>query len=380
VLKPKNTHASMILLIVLIFVAVAACGGGGAGTTTTEAPAGTTTTEAMAAGCTPGQVDGDLAFYNWSEYIDPDLVTAFENQYGVSVIQSFYESNEAMLAQIQAGVVYDLIVPSDYMVGIMIDDGELMKLDTAALTNLGNLDPQFTNMPFDPTSEYSVPYQWGTTGLGVDLAVVGEDFPHSWGLIFDPTENNGYQVSMLNDPREAIGAALKYLGYSLNSTSLDELQQAADLIKASKDHIVKFDSDQYTDDLINGEVSVSHGYNGNFFTAFDAADNPDQYEYFMPEEGGTVWVDNMAVPANADHPCTAFAFINFLLDAQNGAQLTNYNYYASPNAAAKQYILPEILDDPAIYPDDQTMQRLEFIEDTGDFEINYTDYFTQAKS
>jgi spermidine/putrescine-binding protein len=379
-LKPRTTHVFTTLLVVLLMVVMSACGST-AETTTTEAPMETTTTTAAAAmGCSPGQVDGDLNFYNWSEYIDPELVSAFEDEYGVSVIQTYYESNEAMLAQIQAGVVYDLIVPSDYMVGIMISDGELMKLDKAALTNLGNLDPQFTNMPFDPTGDYSVPYQWGTTGLGVDLAVVGENHPYSWGIIFDPTMNQGHQVSMLNDARETMGAALKYLGYSLNSTSLDQLQEAADLIRSAKDVIVKFDSDQYTDDLINGEVSVSHGYNGNFFTAFDATDNPDQYEYFMPEEGGTVWVDNMAIPADADHPCTAHTFINFLLDAQNGAQLTNYNWYASPNAAAKEYIDPEILDDTAIYPDAETMKRLEFIEDTGDFEINYTDYFTQAKS
>jgi spermidine/putrescine-binding protein len=376
-LKPKTTHVVMTLVVVLLMVVMSACGST-AETTTTQAQ--TTTTTAAAMGCSPGQVDGDLNFYNWSDYIDPDLITAFQDQYGVTVTQDFYESNEEMLAKIQAGVHYDLIVPSDYMVGIMIDDGELMKLDEAALTNLGNVDPEFVNMPFDPTSEYSVPYQWGTTGLGVDLAVVGEDHPYSWGIVFDPALNQGYQVSMLNDAREVMGAALKYLGYSLNSTSLDELQQASDLIKSAKDVIVKFDSDTYDSDLVNGEVSIAHGYNGNFFTAFDAADNPDQFEYFMPEEGGTIWVDNMAVPANVDHPCTAFTFINFLLDAQNGAQLTNYNWYASPNAAAKEYIDPEILGDTAIYPDDETMKRLEFIEDTGDFEINYTDYFEQAKS
>lgn len=350
------------------------------GTTTTESGGADTTTTAAMAACAADQTDGDLSFYNWSEYIDPELITEFESTYGVDVVETFYESNEAMLAQIQAGVVYDLIVPSDYMISIMVKDGLLYSLDKDAIPNLANVDPQFVNPPFDPTSEFSVPYQWGTTGLGVDLAVVGEDFEESWGLIFDPAMNAGMPVSMLNDARETMGAALKYLGYSLNSTSETELQEAADLISAARDSIVKFDSDQYTDDLVNGEVAISHGYNGNFFLTFDEIDGWDDYYYFMPQEGGTVWVDNMAIPTEAEHPCTAHTFINFILDAEKGAQLTNWNFYASPNVAAMEFIDPEILEDTAIFPDDATMERLEFIEDTGTFELQFQDFFTQAKS
>lgn len=369
------------ILLVLLMLFAAACGDGDSDTTAAGGDGGTTeTTAPTASACEADQVDGDLAFYNWSEYIDPDLITEFEETFGVDVVETFYESNEAMLAQIQAGVVYDLIVPSDYMISIMIEDGLLYELDKEALTNLGNLDPQFVNPPYDPTSSYSVAYQWGTTGLGVDLAVVGEDFEESWGLVFDPDLNQGMPVSLLNDPRETMGAALKYLGYSLNSTSEEELQEAVDLIKAASDSILKYDSDQYTDDLVNGEVAISHGYNGNFFLTFDEIDGWDDYYYFMPIEGGTVWTDNMAIPVDAEHPCTAHTFINFLLDAEKGAQLTNWNFYASPNAAAMEFIDPEILEDTAIFPDDETMQRLEFIENTGDFEINFTDYFTQAKS
>jgi spermidine/putrescine-binding protein len=384
-----NRHSlrSLWSLLAATALVVAACGGdggdaGGGGATT--AAGGTAEPPA----CEPGQTDGDLNLYNWTEYIDPELLTAFEEEAGVAVSETFYDSNETMLAQIQTGAVYDLIVPSDYMISIMITDGLLLPLQHDAIPNIENLGESaqavadFRSPPYDPELAYSVAYQWGTTGLGVDTEVVGTDFPASWGLVFDQTVTEPYagQISLLNDARETLGAALKYLGYSLNSESQEEVDAAAALISDNIDRITKFDSDLYTDDLINGEVAVSHGYSGNFFTAFAAADNPDRYAYVIPEEGATLWVDNMAIPAAAEHPCTAHTFINFLLDPERGAQLTNWTYYASPNGAAAEFILPEILDDPAIYPPSDIRDRLEAIENTGDFEIAYTDAFAAARS
>lgn len=371
---------AMLACLALVLVA---CGGTTADTTTTSGGGSETTappdTGAMAS-CAVDQTDGDLNLYNWSDYIDPDLVTAFQDKYNVEVIETYYDSNETMLAQIQAGVVYDMIVPSDYMVAIMIEDGLLMPLNLDAIPNVKNLGSEFQNMPYDPDGAYSVPYQWGTTGLGVNLSVVGEDYQPSWALAFDPDATAAYPggVSLLNDARETIGAALKFLGYSLNDTDESHLQEAADVVAAA--NVTTFDSDQYPDNLVNGEVAVSHGYSGNFFTAFDASDNPDNWAYVIPEEGATLWTDNMSITYNSEHPCTAHTFINFIMDAHNGAQLTNWTYYASPNEAAKEFIDSEILDDPAIYPDEATFAKLEPIRDTGDFEINYTDYFNIAKS
>ncbi len=384
-----------LVLLAALAMVVVACGGsttsettaggspattGGGGSETTAAPGSTMTSTPSGGGSAVDQTDGDLNFYNWSDYIDPDLVTAFEDQYGVNVVEDFYDSNETMLAQIQAGVNYDLIVPSDYMVNVMIGEDLLLPLQKDAIPNLANLDPKFTNLPYDPEGAYSVPYQWGTTGIGVDLSVVGENFDPSWALVLDADTTKNYPggVSLLNDARETMGAALKYLGYSLNETSDDALQAAADVI--AKDNVTVFDSDTFGDNLVNGEVSVAHGYSGDFFTAFDGADNPDNFEYIIPKEGATLWTDNMAVTANAEHPCTAQTFINFIMDAHNGAQLTNWTYYASPNGAAKEFIDPEVLDDPAIYPDEATFEKLEAIHDTGDAEIKFTDYFNQAKS
>ncbi|MGF1618887.1 MAG: spermidine/putrescine ABC transporter substrate-binding protein [Acidimicrobiia bacterium] len=374
----KRMTRALSLLAVLAMV-LAACGDSDQESTTTAAD---TPDDGPTTACAVDEVDGDLSFYNWSEYIDPDLIAAFEEQYEVDVVEDFYDSNEAMLAQLQAGAVYDLIVPSDYMVGIMIEEGLLRSLDKDALPNLSNLDPDFVNPPYDSTGEYSVAYQWGTTGLGVNLSIVGEDFEPSWALVFDTslTDNYAGGVSLLNDPRETLGAALKYLGYSLNTTNEAELQEAADVIAEAKANITAFDSDQYAANLVNGETAVGHGYSGGFFSAFAATDDLDNWVYVVPEEGGTVWIDNMAIPAVADSPCTAQTFINFLLDAENGAALTNWNYYASPNAAAEEFIDEEVLSDETIYPSEELREKLEIITDTGDFEINFNDFYQQARN
>ncbi len=354
----------------------AACGSSSEGAADDDSSDGSSTT------CEAGATDGDLALYNWSEYLDPELVTKFETDNGVTVTEDFYDSNEAMQPIISAGNSgYDVIVPSDYMVSILIENGDVQLLQKDAIPNLANLSSEFASgLPYDPSGDYSAPYQWGTTGLGVDLAVTGPDVPHTWGLVFDPALRAEYglddKITLLNDPRETLGAALKYLGYSLNTTSEDELNEAKALVSEATGSLLAFDSDQYDELLGTGDSSVAHGYSGNFLVQFDSADDPDQYTYFVPDEGGTRWVDNMAVVKDAPHPCTAHAFINFLLDAENGAALTNWNYYASPNAASEEFIDPDVLSDPIVYPQDQS--KLEFISDTGDFEINYSDAFIEA--
>jgi len=388
-----TTRRVGIALVTVAALTAAACGGDDDTSAPAPAPAEEPAAEPAdepapapaeePSGCAVGEVDGDLNLYNWSEYIDPDLKDAFAAEYGVAVNESNYDSNEAMQPIISAGNSgYDVIVPSDYMVSIMIESGDLMALDKAAIPNLANLSPEFASgLPYDPAGDYSVPYQWGTTGLAVDLAIAGDDVPETWGLVFDTdlAEQYGFvgATTLLNDPRETLGAALKYLGYSLNTTDEAQLDEAKQLVAEATERIAAFESDQYDELLATGQTALAHGYSGNFLVQFDEADDPDQYTYFVPEEGGTRWVDNMAVVIDAPHPCTAHTFINFILDAENGAALTNWNYYASPNAASEPLIDPEILEDPIVYPTDRSM--LEFIADTGDFEINFSDAFIEAK-
>lgn len=343
--------------------------------------------------CEVGEVDGDLNFYNWSEYIPfgaaaddaevEDLIAKFEDQFGVSVTQTFFDSNETMLNQVEAGgAPYDLVVPSDYMVATMIDAELAVPLAKDAIPNLSNLDSKFTGLPFDPDGDYSVPYQWGTTGIGFSYEVVEDAADLTWGLIFDPELSADFagQISLLNDERETLGAALRYLGYSVNTESEEELAEASALVKDAVDRIATFDSDAFEDLLVSGETVIAHGWNGDFFGAYDEQDLWEDYGYGIPVEGGISWVDNMVIPTTAEHPCTATTFINFIMDAENGATLTNYNFYASPNAAAEDMIFEEILEDPAIYPPPEVLDNLEFIADVGEFATNYADAFTEAKN
>jgi spermidine/putrescine-binding protein len=396
------------MFAVLALVA-AACGGDSDDTTASTAPGATDTTQATetteapatgaqakADACAVDETDGELYLYNWTGYIPTgslaeefevkDLVAGFEEEYGVEVTLTQYDSNEVMLAQIDAGVGYDVVVPSDYMVSQMRQADLLVKLNQSAIPNMANVDDLFSDPPYDPGNQFSAPYQWGTTGIGYLYDAIDDTDGISWGVIFDPVlsePNTGY-ISLLDDERETMGSALKYLGYSLNTTNPDEVDEAAALISATKDRLAAFNSSGYWTLLTTGETVVAQGWNGDFLGEFDSisTDDYDAYEdygYAIPVEGSAAWVDTMAIPATAEHPCTAHAFVNYMLDAENGGELTNYNYYASPNAAAAEFIYPEILEDPSIYPLPETMAILEFFEDLGDFNTYYADAFSAAK-
>ncbi|MEM8924031.1 MAG: spermidine/putrescine ABC transporter substrate-binding protein [Actinomycetota bacterium] len=334
-----------------------------------------------AASCEVGATDGDLAIYNWAEYIDEEQLAAFGEEFGVTVTMDVYDSNEAMQPIIAAGNSgYSLIVPSDYMVAILIAGEDIQKLDKDALPNLSNVSADFSDLIYDPEGDYSVPYQWGTTGLSVDTEVVGTDFPRSWSIVFDPAIADAYsgQISLLNDPRETLGAALKYLGYSLNTTDQGELDEAKELVASTRDRLAAFNTDSADELLTTGETAIAHGYSGDMFTQFLGTDDPSRYVYFVPEEGGTRWIDNMAIPFDAPSTCTAHTFINWLLDGEQGATLSNWNYYGTPNDAALDGLEPELfefIESPEVAPVDV----LESIQDTGEFEVNFSDAFIEAK-
>ncbi len=375
----------LLMVIMVLALVGAACGDDDA-----------SGTQALADACTLGETDGDLNLYNWTDYIPTgsiaedagviDMLAAFEEDFGVNVVLTEYDSNETMLAQIEAGVGYDVVVPSDYMVSIMRGADLLIKLNPDTVPNLSNIAAEFTNLNYDLGNQYSVPYQWGTTGIGYLYGSIDDENGVSWGVIFDPDQadvNTGF-ISLLDDERETMGAALIYLGYSINSTSEAEVDEAADLISATRGRLAAFSSVGYADLLTSGEFVVSQGWNGDFLYAYDTAstDDYDAYEdfgYAIPVEGAAAWVDKIAIPSTVEHPCSAQTFINFMLDAFIGGELTNYNYYASPNGAAEEFIYPEILEDPAIYPPQDVLDRLEFFEDLGDFGTYYADAYSGAK-
>jgi len=335
------------------------------------------TISACAGGGGEQELAEELHIYNWSEYIDPEVYDAFEAEYGVKVIEDTFSSNEELLAKIQAGAAgYDLIVPSDYMVEIMIGEDLLAEINHDNITNLGNLSELFSNPPYDPGLVYCVPYQWGTTGIGYNSDEVE---PDSWAYIFDPEMASEYagQITMLNDSRESIGAALKYLGYSLNTTDEAQLEEAKQVLIDAKPNLFSYDSDQFEDLIASDEVVYGHGWSGDYFAA---AAEDERIWYIIPEEGGVVWADNLCIPKTSKNAYTAEVFINYILQPEVAAQITNFTWYGSPVEAANEFIDPEILEEPAIYPPPEVMARLEWIEDVGEATPIYERIWTEVKA
>ena len=345
-------------LLALLVVAVACGGGDGGG---------------------EQELAEELHVYNWSEYIDPEIYEDFEEEFGVKVIEDTFASNEDLLAKLQAGATgYDLIVPSDYMVAIMVELDLLSEINYDNIPNFENIDDTFRDPPYDPGNVFSVPYQWGTTGIGYN-ADLFEDPPNSWAYLFDPAMASEYagRISMLNDSREVLGAALKYLGYSVNSTSEQELEEAKQLLIQQKEWVAAYDSDGFEDLLAAGEVDIGHGWSGDYFAA---AEEAESVWYIIPEEGGVIWTDNLAIPKTAPSQYTAEVFIDYLLRPEVGAKITNYTWYGSPNKASTEFIDAEILEEPAIYPPDEVMEMLEFLRDVGESTALYDRIWTELKT
>ncbi|MGD1993837.1 MAG: spermidine/putrescine ABC transporter substrate-binding protein [Anaerolineae bacterium] len=321
----------------------------------------------------------ELHLYNWSEYIEPQVLEDFEEEFGVRVIEDTFANNEELLAKLQAGAGgYDVIVPSDYMVEIMIEENLLAELDHDNLPNIVNIDPKFADPPYDPGMVHCVPYLWGTTGIGYNSEMFDEA-PDSWAYMFDPDVASAYagQITMLNDVREAIGAALKYLGYSLNTTDEDELAEARDLLIQQKEWIYAYDAEQYEDLLSSDETVLAHSWSGDIFMA---AEEDERLWYAIPQEGAVIWADNLCVPTSAPSQYTAEVFINFLMRPEVSAANSNFAWYATPNSEAEEYIEEEILNEPAIYPPPDVMERLEWIEDVGDATPLYERIWTEVKA
>jgi spermidine/putrescine transport system substrate-binding protein len=326
---------------------------------------------------TSNELAEELHIYNWSEYIDPDVYAAFEAETGVRIIEDTFSSNEELLAKLQAGASgYDLIVPSDYMVEIMIEEGLLTPINHENIPNIANLSALLSAPPYDSELTYCVPYQWGTTGIGYNSDEVE---PDSWAYIFDPEIASQYEgkITMLNDSRESIGAALKYLGYSLNTTNEAELEEAKQVLLAVKPFLFSYDSDQFEDLIASDEVLYGHGWSGDYFAA---AYEDERIWYIIPEEGGVVWADNLCIPKTSENAYTAELFMDFILRPEIAAQITNYTWYASPVEAANEFIDPEILEEPAIYPSPEIMAKMEWLQDVGDATPIYERIWTEVKS
>jgi spermidine/putrescine transport system substrate-binding protein len=317
----------------------------------------------LAAPHTARAAERTLNLFIWSDYIDPDLVKAFEAKCGCKLVETDYESNAEMAAKLKAGgdSQYDVVVPSSYEIPLLSREGLIQPLDHSKLTNFKNLIPKFQNPDYDPGNKYSIPYQWGTTGLVYDPAKI-KNPPDSWALLYDPKVNPNYPfVIPKGEGYDQIGSACAYLGYGFDCSTKAEWIAAAKLIKQTKarSNFAGFvEETPARDQMKNGLIAVSMAYNGDIGQCY-ADGTCKTLKYFLPKEGAEIWVDTMVITAHAANPDLALEFINFILDAKNGAQLSNFNQYASPNAAAAP-MLQGILQTEMFTPTPADMKLLHF--------------------
>lgn len=317
-----------------------------------------------------------LNLYNWTTYIDPEVIQQFEQKFNAKVKYDTFESNESLYAKIKAGNPgYDIIVPSDYMVKIMVGDNLVEKLNLTNIPNRKNLSPRFQDLSYDRNNQHSIPYQWGTQGIGYNIKATGGEID-SWAALFDPKYRG--RVAFLDDMRASLGIILIYKGFSLNTTSKEEINQAKEALIANRDNILAFHPDTGQDLLAQKQVDLVAEYSGDIFQLM--AKDPD-IRYVIPKEGTIFWTDNLVIPKNAPHKELAEQFINFILEPEIGAKNSNFIKYASPNQAAldKGLIDAALLKNPSIYPNLEVFTKLKPLEDVGEATKLYDEAWTEVK-
>lgn len=360
-------HVLRSLVVMMLVLMVVACGGA----PTASAPGATDATTAPATsgdGVDKSKLAAELHVYNWTDYIDPALLTAFEKEYGVKVIVDNYDQNEDMIAKVRAGGSgYDIVVPSDYAVDIMWRAGLLQELDKSLLPNIVHNEPTLLNKYFDEGNKYSVPYMYGITGIAYNKKTFPTP-PDSWATLFDVANAEKYkgQFSMLDDEREVPGAALRYLGFSLNETDPAAMKKAQELLIAQKPFLAAYNSSDVNRKLASGEYVMAQAWSGQAMQARNGlgdsfAGNPD-IGFVMPKEGGMIWMDNMTILKDSPNAYTAHVFMNYMMRPEVAAQNTSYIGYLPPNKDAIPLMDQKVRDLYAegFSPDAEVMKRLEW--------------------
>lgn len=316
-----------------------------------------------------------LRIYNWAEYLSDEVIEAFEKEFNCRVIVDIFDSNEAMYAKLQAGGGgYDIVVPSSYQVVRMAREGMLMRLDHAQLPNLANLDPIAEKFTQDPEHEYSVPYL-------ITSAVIGyrgdrlESSPDSWAVFADATFRG--RMTLLNDQRETLGAALKFLGFSLNSTNPEEINAARDLVISWKQNIAKFESEQFKNGLMSAEFLVVHGYSSDLLQAIEEDEN---IAIALPKEGLSIALDDFVILADAPNAELAHAFINFMLRPEVSAENMEWVMAMSPNKPAYALLDEEFKADERIFFSEEIFAKSETIFDLGEDDQLYINAWNEVKT
>ena len=303
----------------------------------------------------PGSGDkGVVNVYNWGVYIDESVLEDFTAETGIEVVYDTYESNEAMYGVLKNdGASYDVIIPSDYMVSRMIEEDMLQPINFDNVPNFADVDPELKNPDYDPENLYSVPYMWGLLGIIYNTTMV-EETPTSWETMFD--ERYADNIFMFNNSRDAIGIALKYLGYSYNTTDPAQITEAVDLLIQQKPLVNSYGMDDIFEKMQSGAVAIGAYYYGDFLTMQEV--NPD-LAFCLPEEGTNLYVDAMCIPKNAENKENAEAFINYMCSTQAGLKNSEEIWYSTPLLSVREELDPEVAADPYAYPDESILAQCE---------------------
>ncbi|AIC20308.1 Putrescine ABC transporter putrescine-binding protein PotF [Pseudomonas chlororaphis subsp. aureofaciens] len=317
------------------------------------------------------QAESKVSVYNWTDYIGETTLADFQAKTGTRVIYDVFDSNETLEGKLLAGRTgYDVVVPSNHFLARQVKAGAFLKLDRAQLPNWQNLDPKLLALleQNDPGNQYSVPYLWGTNGIGYNVdkvkQVLGVDRIDSWAVFFEPENLKKLSqcgVSMMDSPDEVFPAMLNYMGLDPRSENPADYKKAEAKLLAIRPYITYFHSSKYVSDLANGNICLAFGYSGDVFQAANRAKeakNGVKIAYSIPKEGSNLWFDLLAIPADASNPKEAHAFINYLLDPQVIAKVSAYVGYANPNPASQQFMDPELVNNPEVYPPQAVLDKL----------------------
>ncbi|MDI9347919.1 MAG: polyamine ABC transporter substrate-binding protein [Methylacidiphilales bacterium] len=312
-----------------------------------------------------------LNIYNWNDYIDEKSIPEFETKTGIKVIYDNYDSNEVIEAKLLAGGSgYDLVVPTADFAERFISAKLIQKIDKSKIPNLSNVDPSIYKKleGYDPQNQYAVNYMWGTSGIGYNKTKIARALPNapydSWKLVIDPKNAQKLStcgIALLDDPKDIYTNVIIALGLDPYKEDLKQLEQAQAALLKIRPFIKYFDSSRYLNDLANGEICVVVGYNGDIIQARDRAKESgfnDEIVYSIPKEGAVLWMDTLVIPADSKNVAEAHEFLNYFLTPEVTARITNHTYYANSNINSKEFIEKEIIDDPAVYPEDAIKEKL----------------------
>ncbi|GGA01681.1 spermidine/putrescine ABC transporter substrate-binding protein [Okeania sp. KiyG1] len=325
------------------------------------------------------QGDSDLLYiYTWAGYTDQDLLDRFYDETGIKVVADVFDSNESMLARVQAGGggAYSIIYPSDYMVQKMESLGLLTELDHSLILGLDDLFPEFQDPIYDPGNAYSVPISWGTTGLIYNSKLL-PSAPTDWEYLWENQDLISKRLTLVNDVREVMGCALRKLGYSYNSTNVESIRGAYEELLILRPAIASFTTDGWRSQILVEDLLIAMCYSSD---AAEIKPENEDLEYITPRSGSSLWTDTLVIPTNAPNPDGAYQWINFMLQPDIAAEIVERLSFATPSRVAYQRLPEELKEDPTLFPPESIIEKCESLAPLGEYEEVYDEYWTKLRS